>query len=129
MISTTSMGIPRNLSTPQASQKPLKIFTPNAIKNLKSWHSERGQLDKIRIEIKQSTQAARAAFSHWRNTWFLNASSHQDVRRKVQLASLPVKEVRRRTEQNQDFSPDHTPQPDENKECDQKGRGRGYPPL
>src|SRR5271163_3152399 len=47
------------MSTPLSSQNPPKIFTPNAIKNLKNWRSERGQLDIIEIEIK--TRAARAA--------------------------------------------------------------------
>src|SRR5271170_5194261 len=51
-------AMPKILSRPLSRQKPPKIFTPNAIKNLRSWRSEWGQLDKIRIEIKQSTQAA-----------------------------------------------------------------------
>src|SRR5271156_591111 len=46
------------LSIPHLSRKPPKIFTPNAIKNLESWRSEWGQLDKLRIGIEQSTQAA-----------------------------------------------------------------------
>ena len=41
------------------------------------------------------------------------------------LASLLIKEVRRRREENQELSPDHNPQPDENKEDDQKGEGEG----
>jgi len=41
------------------------------------------------------------------------------------LASLLIKEVRRRTEENQEFSSDHGQQPDENKEFDQKGQGEG----
>ena len=42
------------------------------------------------------------------------------------LASLLIKEVRRLNQQNQDFSPDHTPQPDENEDFDPEGEGRGY---
>ena len=41
------------------------------------------------------------------------------------LASLLIKEVRRRREENQELSPDHRRQPDENKEVDQKGEGEG----
>jgi len=54
---------------------------------------------------------------------------HQDVRRKVRLASLLIKEVMRRQQENQELSPDHSPQPDENKEYDEKREGEGgiYP--
>src|SRR5271168_1807654 len=76
-------------------------------------------------------------------------SSHQDVRRKVRLsrparqallllplpaeaareegtlASLLIKEVRRRQQENPEFSPDHSRQPDENKEFDSEGEGEG----
>jgi len=49
-------------------------------------------------------------------------------REEERLASLLIKEVSRRREENQELSPDHGPQPDENKEYDQKGEGRGYTP-
>ena len=52
-------------------------------------------------------------------------STHQDVRRKVRLASLLIKEVSRRSEENQELSPDQNRQPDESKEYDQKGEGEG----
>ena len=41
------------------------------------------------------------------------------------LTSLLIKEVRRRQQENQEFSPDHDPQPDENKEYDPKEEGEG----
>jgi len=44
---------------------------------------------------------------------------------KETLGSLLIKEVKRRTEENQELSPDHNRQPDENKEDDQKGEGEG----
>ena len=44
-----------------------------------------GQLGKIRIEIKLSKQAARAAFSYW-GTHGPRVPAHQDLRRKVRLA-------------------------------------------
>src|SRR5271170_5536464 len=231
------------LSTPQFSQKPPKIFTPNAIKNLRSWRSEWGQLDKIRIEIEQSTQAATSrlflleehmvpecrhiktsggkcgspalrgrpyCYYHSRlkeraaqpRSPYLAielpasledrgsiqlalseivtaiAESRIDPRRagillyalqiassnakhqdeivcadsvdetvvteqgeemalegakagppeEESLASLLIKEVRRRQQENQELSSDHSPQPDENKEDDQKGEGEGVSP-
>src|SRR5271170_2375744 len=237
-------AMPKILSTPQFSQKPPKIFTPNAIKNLRSWRSEWGQLDKIRIEIKQSTQAATSrlflleehmvpecrhiktsggkcgspalrgrpyCYYHSRlkeraaqpRSPYLAielpasledrgsiqlalseivtaiAESRIDPRRagillyalqiassnakhqdeivcadsvdetvvteqgeemalegakagppqEESLATLLIKEVRRQREENQQLSPDRDRQPAENKEDDQKGEGRGYPPL
>ena len=41
------------------------------------------------------------------------------------LATLLMKEVRRRREENQELSPDHSHPPTENKEYDQKGEGEG----
>src|SRR5271163_3096415 len=231
------------MSSPRSSQEPSKILTRNEIKNLKSWRSERDQLDKIRIEIKQSTQAARAAFFYWEEhmvpecrhiktsggkcgspalrgkpyCYFHSrlkqratrpaspylaielpasledrgaiqlalseivtavADNRIDTRRagillyalqiassnakykdeivcadsvdetvvdeqgeemalegakagppeEESLASILVKEVRRRQQENQDFSPDQTPQPDENEEFDPEWEGEGYPP-
>src|SRR5271163_3580077 len=231
------------LSIPHLSRKPPKIFTPNAIKNLESWRSERGQLDKLRIEIEQSTQAAtsrlflleehmvpecrhiktsggkcgspalrgkpycyfhsrlqeraaqprspylaielpasledrgsiqlalsevvtavaesridprRAGILLYALQIASSNAKHQDeivcadsVEETVvteqgeemalegakagppeeeSLASILVKEVRRRQQENQDFSPDQTPQPDENEEFDPEWEGEGYPP-
>ena len=41
------------------------------------------------------------------------------------LADLLIKEVRRRNQENQELSPDHDRQPDENKEDDQEWEGEG----
>src|SRR5271168_2072131 len=58
--------IPKILSRPQPSQKPPKIFTSNTIKNLKTWRSERGQFDKLRIEIKRKHTGGASRLFYWR---------------------------------------------------------------
>jgi hypothetical protein len=45
--------IPKTVSSLQTRPKLPKIFITTEIKILKSWHSERGQLDKLEIESKR----------------------------------------------------------------------------